>query len=530
MAGHSMRRRAAPRGAHAPRVKSFRLSRLGFPRAELRRVVAGAVCKRIIAHWLTAAPVDSAEAEAERLHAHLELEEAKFFEIVSERAARALGADPRNLAQRAADELQKPRGRDNADQVIRQFFDQMDRLIGDQTTNAAIAAADLEAKLQLEFKCEGTNRQQQLETWLKAIVENPTQRLKLAGDAEAAMTRRLIAAAEETQAKITCIRSQRIEIRKRSLGSGSQRLVSNLLKNLRTENVVQSADRLREYGQLCLSEIALRVRAEVLDGLQRKAAQWLLEFDRIRHGLTDVAQRLHVHVPRSRNSAHAALGSSVEILPLAAVECTEVANPLAESFCSERWLDAFGRRFQEEVLEPHGGLTVVMQREPRSIGEWFRTTLLDRVADAVGLWLEDMDAASLLMRQYGSAHEVENELSKCLKSAAFRAAERDSPRIVVGTPGSPSGRQPPRTARGIEHIRRRRLRHDPGRRRRVSRTGGSLPQLGSPGPRVEELPARGPGQQTDDAGRCELDPVNSVGSSHRWEKTDPCGEGEVAAG
>jgi hypothetical protein len=130
----------------------------------------------------------------------------------------------------------------------------------------------------------------------------------------------------------------------------------------------------------------------------------------------------------------------VEILPRAASDCSEVADGLAESFCSAHWLDTFRRQFQEEVLEPHGGLTAVMGREPRSAEDWLQGALMDRVAVAVDLWLEDMDAASLLLRRYGSAQEVENELRRCLKSAAFRAPEQGERRIVVGTPGSPSGR------------------------------------------------------------------------------------------
>src|SRR5205823_1575833 len=129
-----------------------------------------------------------------------------------------------------------------------------------------------------------------------------------------------------------------------------------------------------------------------------------------------------------------------EILPLEARDFAEAAIAFAETFCSERWLAAFGRRFQEEVLEPHGGLAALMAREPRLVAELFRTTLFQRVADAVDLWLEDTDAASLLIRRHGTAKEVENELRKCLKSAAFRSELRANRRIVVGTPGSPSGR------------------------------------------------------------------------------------------
>jgi hypothetical protein len=167
-----------------------------------------------------------------------------------------------------------------------------------------------------------------------------------------------------------------------------------------------------------------------------------LEFDHIREGLAGVARRIRGHAPFALKSAHAAFGSSVEILPLAAGDGAhaQVAASLAESFCSERWLDAFGRRFQEEVLAPHGGLAAVMAREPRFVAEWLQTTLLDRAQAAVDLWLEDMDAASLMMRRYGSAEAVENALRKCLKSAAFNTEEGGGRRIVVGTPGSPSGR------------------------------------------------------------------------------------------
>jgi hypothetical protein len=433
-------RTAAPPGT--PAVRSFRLARFGFPRTELRRVVASEVCKRVLAHWQSATPeaAEGVEAEADRFYAQLELSEEKVFEVVCERAERVLGADPRNLGRRAADDVRTARNRRDLDPIIRRFFDQTDRIIARRTTSEDVAATDLEVKLHHEFKPDSTCRHDQLDTWLNGIAENPARGLRAAGDAQVVIARRLTAAAEATDARLTAIRSQKLAIRNRFPDAASQGLVPNLLRNLWADTNLQAAEKLHDYGALCESEIALLVRAEILSSLQARAAQWAREFERIGEGLSGIARRFRQEAVRARTSVHPTIGSSMEILPAGADAGPGVAESLAASFCSLRWLGAFGRQFQEEILEPHGGLAAIMARDPRHVGEWFQSTLLERVAVAVDLWLGDMDAASLLMRRHGSAEEVENELRKCLKSSVFRTPGAGGRRLVVCTPGSPSGR------------------------------------------------------------------------------------------
>src|SRR5262249_6778795 len=124
-------------------LMSFRLLRLGFPRAELRRFVSRDVCKRTIGRWLhgfsnqtgppeatatkmdtdsTAVPAPSLVLNADDVLARMELDEDRFLEAFLERVERVNGSDPLHLIQRRARDLLRAISRAGADHALIAFF------------------------------------------------------------------------------------------------------------------------------------------------------------------------------------------------------------------------------------------------------------------------------------------------------------------------------------------------------------------------------------------------------------------------
>ena len=102
---------------------------------------------------------------------------------------------------------------------------------------------------------------------------------------------------------------------------------------------------------------------------------------------------------------------------------TELRETLADSFCNDRRLANLEKRFHDEVLEPHGGLSVVMTREPSFLNEVFQKTLFQRVACTVDEWLKNSDAASILYQWYGSIEGVVEKLIQTGKVDPPRPAQ-----------------------------------------------------------------------------------------------------------
>ena len=118
----------------------------------------------------------------------------------------------------------------------------------------------------------------------------------------------------------------------------------------------------------------------------------------------------------------------------------ELRDTLVGSFWNENRLANLERQFHEEVLEPHGGLGVVMAREPGFQSEVFQETLFQRVGHSVDHWLKDSDAASILHHRHGSIESAVKELIQAGKSTLLGHPENAARRLVVGMPESPSGR------------------------------------------------------------------------------------------
>src|SRR5208283_2622340 len=104
--------------------------------------------------------------------------------------------------------------------------------------------------------------------------------------------------------------------------------------------------------------------------------------------------------PRFRNSQCTTLGFSADLLPVQTASMAELRETFAGSFCSDHRLADLERRFHDEILEPHGGLSVVMTREACFLTAVFQETLVQRVTSAVDAWLRDSDAASILFQRF----------------------------------------------------------------------------------------------------------------------------------
>jgi hypothetical protein len=189
-----------------------------------------------------------------------------------------------------------------------------------------------------------------------------------------------------------------------------------------------------------IQEASLHARAEILGTLLAKASQVGDELIRLQQGVENVERSFAAKAPRFRRSQRTTLGSSEDLLPLHTGSTAELRETLADSFCNDRRLANLAGKFHEEVLEPHGGLSVVMTREPSFLTEVFQNTLFQRVARAVDEWLRDSDAASILYQRYGSIESVVRELIQTGKSTLLGQPKNADGRLIVGLPGSPSGR------------------------------------------------------------------------------------------
>jgi len=442
----------------------FRLIRLGFPRAELRRLIAREVCKRLIDRWLHGRPSglddnesagsqtslvgatgmpESPVTDADSLFAQMELDECRFQEVFLERVERACGSDPLNSCLRKNHELLKSRVREDAKKVLLQCFDELDERIGRGSGKIPGHPPSLpfEQKLHNEFKLDRSGFEQRLEAWVKGIVDQPSQRLKPAGEMLGRLIQKVTGQIDSTPARIKEIqdRKQRLRDRHTATAASVRKRVTNLLRPLHHQNAPLSAE-LTEYGQLCIQETALSVRAEILAALLARASRIGEELGRWHKRLTEVQHLFEAEDPGFQTSERGSLGYSIDLFPVDTIGLAELRVEMAGAFSSERRLAKLERSFQDEVLEAYGGLSGVLLREPRFATELFGNTLFHRVCAAVGHWQEGQDAASILHKRYGSMDAVVNELARSWKTAMFGFPEHAAQRLVVGIPGSPSGR------------------------------------------------------------------------------------------
>jgi hypothetical protein len=313
--------RVEPRFASGPRIATFRLARYGFPRAELTRVVAEAVCRRLIVRWLDGTsrggaslqsdtnstdppdPVRAAAAEAERFFDQTNLDDDRFLELFWERVERATGSDPMKLYPRMAREaLLAKRG--GIEEIMSGLLDQLDEIVA-----AAPADGDrkrdtvsLEQRMHDEFKYDGTSKQHQLDLWVKGILENPAQRLKPAAEAVQVLSDRLARERQAIGRQVRELRERRRAIRQRFAVRWNKSLVVSLVETARwREKADQWIDEFAEYVQLRFRELALDVRAKLLDVLRTKAAIAAAELVRIGDGLRQVEMVFEVSAPRLRH-------------------------------------------------------------------------------------------------------------------------------------------------------------------------------------------------------------------------------------
>jgi eukaryotic-like serine/threonine-protein kinase len=465
---HATHRRESEGAGDGLQLRSFRLARLGFPRAELRELVVREACRRIISRWLhgISRPADLGELlgakrieepaamrppspvpDADNFFAQIELDEKRFQEVFLERMEQARGSNPLISLQRQARDLLQVRGKARAGRALVRFFDELDSRLGAgsikiQRDNPSSA---LEQKLHNAFTHDKHEIDRRLEAWVKHIIEDPAQRLKPARDGLNNLIATLVEQLEATPAQVAAVRERRDEIRERYLGKGSasaggnRRAFSHLLRAVPRE-VSPREEELCEYSQLLIKETALHVRAEMLSSLHAKALQVREGLNRLQQGLEHVERSFAPKNPRFRNSQCATLGSSADLLPVQTASVAELRETFAGSFCSDRRLAYLERRFHEEVLEPHGGLTVVMTRESGFVTEVFQETLFRRVAGEVHDWLGDSDAASILYQRSGSIEGVVRELIRAGKSILHGHASNAAGRLILGLPSSPSGR------------------------------------------------------------------------------------------
>jgi hypothetical protein len=445
-------------------LSCFRLLRLGFPRTDLRRLIAREFCKRMIDRWLYGHPsgLDDHESarsqaslvgatdppkppvtDADTLFAQMELDECRFQEMFLERGERACGSDPLKSCLRKTKEMLTSRRWRNAREVVLQCFDELDERLGrgSAKTSGHPSSLTFQQKLHNEFKHDRRSLEQSLEAWVRGIVDRPSQRLKPAGEMLGHFIQQVNGQIDATPTRIKKIhdRKQQLRDRHKALVPSLRQRVTDLLWPLYRESAPVSAE-LTEYGQLCIQETALGVRVEVLAALRAKASRIGEELGQWHQRLT-VAQRLfEAKDPGFQNSKRDSLGHSIDLLPVETARLAELRVVLADTFSSERRLAKLDQSFQDEVLEAYAGLSGVLTREPLFASELFGNILFHRVCAAVDHWQQEQDAASILHKRYGPTDAVVNELARLWKTAILGFPGHAAQRLFVGTPDSPSGR------------------------------------------------------------------------------------------
>ncbi len=441
-------------------LRSFRLDRLGFPRAELCRLIAREVCQRMLGRWLHGMPnvVESARPEVTTgapapasgngsprldLYSAMGLDEENFHELFLERVERSSGSDPLKVFERQTRELLAGRNREGPGPAFSQFLDELDVRFGDGAGGPADPhrVSQFERKLRDEFKHDQLELERKLESSVRGVVEDPSARLKPAREALERFSVKLVEQIDATPNQIRAMRVSRAGIRDRQAGGASfaRATLPGLLKPLHREESPRGAD-ICEYGHLWIRETSLRIRSEILAALLARAAQVEEELNRMHQAIEHARRLFQGKLPRFAEYQRGAIGRTQEILPVTAGPPDEIRDLLTAAFWSDRRLAGFEAGFQEEVLSPHGGLTGVLSRESRNQTEVFENDLFHRVASVVGRWLEGRDAASILLDRSGSLGAAIATLDRSLAPLIAGLAGRPGQRLVVATPGSPAGR------------------------------------------------------------------------------------------
>ena len=236
-------RRVEPEGGDCLQLKSFRLARLGFPRAQLRQLVVREACRRIIGRWLHGIPRQAdldemmrpeqkeeaasrrpppSELDADCFFASLELDEKRFLEVFLERMEQARGSNPLKSLELQARELLQDWGGRGAGRHLVTFFDELDGRLGVgpiEDPDHHVASA-FEQKFHNAFTHDRHELDQRLEVWIKQMVEDPAQRLKPARDGLNKLIERLVEKLEDSPARVSAVRQKRDEIRGRYHGQG----------------------------------------------------------------------------------------------------------------------------------------------------------------------------------------------------------------------------------------------------------------------------------------------------------------------
>ena len=371
------------------------------------------------------------------------LDEENFHELFLERVERSSGSDPLKVFERQTRELLTGRGREAPGPAFSQFLDELDERFGDGAGGPADPprVSHFERKLRDEFKHDRLELERKLEISIREVVEDPSARLKPAREVLERFSAKLVEQIDATPNQIKAMRVSRAAIRDRQAGGVSlaRAALPGILKPLCREESPRGAD-ICEYGHLWIRETSLRIRSEILSALLARTAQVEEELNRMHQAIEHARRLFQGKVPRFAEYQRGAIGRTREILPVTAGPPDEIRDRLTAAFWNDRRLAGFEAGFQEEVLNPQGGLTGVLSRDSRNQTEVFENDLFHRVASLVRHWLEGRDAASILLDRAGSLDAAIVTLERSLAPLIAGLAGRPYQRLVVATPGSPAGR------------------------------------------------------------------------------------------
>lgn len=433
--------------AAGPGLRTFGLSRIGFPRYRLAEQAANLFCQRLVERWrgrLHEPGREQVEQEVQQRANAAGLDTEPLAGWLHAAAAGLLGEDPTTYFHRL---LADSAGRPSAVAGLsptEAALQQLDTLLGtgrDRERGPVPAETAFEAALEEQARELGALVGRSLLEWLHDLVEDPGKRLAGAGCAADWLLQRVPGATQATRQRLIFLRErcqvlrQQVAAARPAGDSGASRWLGRRKRQPETNQPDPAA---LEYCGLRLEEVVREAALVVLGQAQKDLSQFAENLMFCRRELARLGALLQRAPAEGVPDQSAPLLGTQELVPGPTCDLPAAAATLLEGLSAEH-SQGFDEQFQAEVLDPAGGLWALVTRSAELIPV-LREELWARARSAMLIALADVDAAGLFL----NAHPVEQQAGQALRSQV-RAARpvlaeaAEQQQLVLAVPDSPAG-------------------------------------------------------------------------------------------
>jgi serine/threonine protein kinase len=427
-------------------LRSFGLSRIGFPRRRLTELAGNLLCRQLVERWpgcLLGPDRENMEKEAERWALELGLEPKALDRRFYDAAEVVLGESPDSYFLKILDQgLGAPSGPPGK-KAIRRVLNRIDDLLG-----AGPAADDktpphvlpFETVLHGQAKRLGTQTAESLLDRLRSLVEDPARRLQAADIAAHWLVQHLRGTSEGLRSELKELRGAREQLRSRLL-EGETNGKSSSLRWLARRNESKATEktnsRLLDYCELRLLEIVAQSTLTVFGAVEQQLSLFIQDLALGRQQLTAFAERFEP-APADPQTTDNPSSSISCLLPGPLTTVNETAAALHAKL-APNWLDAFTEEVQQEVLATRGGLWAVLLGKPQ-LAKAVRDDMLRRARSIFRDALAEQDAAQLFLKVHESPEAAAKALLTEVQAALPRLNVADAwHHLLVAVPRSPGG-------------------------------------------------------------------------------------------